>query len=64
MVKQEKEKDPEWSECNSLEEWVEKMLREGYPEIVTAMMKTLPEASRAKYREIWKRVKESEKGLS
>ena len=52
-----KEPDPHWSECPTMEEWFEKTLREGHEAILKEMMKVLPEASKAKYRSIWKRVK-------
>jgi hypothetical protein len=45
-----------------LEQWVEKMLRDGTPEPVAALIKTLPEAKREKYRAIWKRVAAERKG--
>jgi threonine synthase len=48
----------------SLEEWVEKMLRDGFPEIVTRVLKTLPEEKKEKYRQIWKRVMEEKKSES
>lgn len=44
-----------------MEEWAEKMIREGYIEIVKHMMKALPESSKEKYREIFKRIKEEKR---
>lgn len=57
------QENPEWKEALTLEAWVEKMLREGYPEIVRMLLKSIPEEQKPKYREIWKRVMaEKEKG--
>lgn len=41
-----------------MEEWVERMLREGYTEIVKYVINSLPESSKEKYREIFKRVRD------
>lgn len=41
----------------SMEDAVRLMLREGKDEEVIALIRSLPEASRAKYRKIWKEVK-------
>ncbi len=41
----------------TLDQWVELALNAGQDELVTALIQTLPEASRGRYREIWKRVK-------
>lgn len=40
-----------------MEDAVRLMLREGKDEEVIALIRSLPEASRAKYRKIWKEVK-------
>lgn len=52
-----KESEPTWAECSTMEEWVEQMIRQGYEAIVKNMMNVLPEASKEKYRLIWTRVK-------
>ena len=54
-----KDKDIPWNEVTPMEKWVEKMLREGSTESIESvrrLMNGLPESSKAKYREIWKRV--------
>lgn len=53
----EKEK---WSEP-SFEEWVEKMLREGYTEIVKYAVNLLPENKKEKYRSLYKRIQAEKK---
>jgi hypothetical protein len=50
----------EWDGITS-EQWVEKMLREGYTEIVLMFVKTLPDWQKEKYRKIWRRVMEEKK---
>ena len=45
----------------SLEEWVEKMLREGYTAIVSMVIKTLPESSKERYRELYRKIQEEKK---
>jgi ribosomal 50S subunit-associated protein YjgA (DUF615 family) len=63
MVKQRnEEKEPEWSECSSMEEWAEKMIRAGYIEIVRDAVNLLPESDKEKYREIYRRVMAETKG--
>lgn len=58
MVKDKEEKfNPAWSDCPSMEEWAEKMIRSGYIEIVQDMMKGLPDSSKAKYREMYRRIR-------
>lgn len=54
---QEKEKQAVWKEASTMEEWVEKMLRQGNTAIVKYLMKGMPESSKEKYRAIWARVK-------
>lgn len=57
MVKQTEEKfNPDWKDCQSLEEWAEKMIRGGYIAIVKNMVNSLPDSKKEKYREIYKRV--------
>lgn len=51
-----KDDGPTWEEAITMEQWVEKMLRERKAESVIAMVNSLPEERREKYREIWKRV--------
>lgn len=53
--------EPSWKDGLTLEAWAEKMLREGYPEIVKMLMKVLPEELKPKYREIWRRVMSEKK---
>lgn len=52
-----KEPEPTWSDALTLDGWVELMIREGHEVIVTDMMKLLPEASKVRYREVWKATK-------
>ncbi len=50
------EKKEDWSEP-SLEQWIEKMLKDGYTEIVKYAVNLLPENKKEKYRELYRRVK-------
>lgn len=45
----------------TLEEWMEKKIQEGYPEIVITLLKTLPKNLQAKYRGIWLRIMKEKK---
>lgn len=47
----------EWERAMSLEVWMEKALREGKDREVLAILKTLPEDKRERYRAIWTRVR-------
>lgn len=55
-MKPKPEKETPWSDCSTLEEWAEKMIREGETEVVAALIRVLPEEKKEKYREIWKRI--------
>lgn len=49
-----KQSPGDWNETLTLEDWIRKCAREGYPEIARALMQTMSEQKRAHYRAIWK----------
>lgn len=58
----EKPKEPEWTECPTLMEWAERMFREGYPQIVAMMARTLPLEQRKRFKDLYERIKAEKAG--